>query len=71
MEKIFDPKAKKLTNVPIWVDLPSLPLHFFRLIKNIRAQLGTKVLGQKHIPSINPKWESQILVEINTIAPIK
>lgn len=68
--KGFDAKAKKMTTVPVWCDFLDLPLSFFPWIKEIGAQL-VHVLGQKPVPSVNPKWDPQLLIEIDTAETIK
>ncbi|MCO5596515.1 hypothetical protein L7F22_050578 [Adiantum nelumboides] len=63
--KGFDPRKKKPTTTPVWVDLPDLPLDFYPWIKEIGNSVG-KVLGQRPQPPINPKWDPQLLIEVDT-----
>ncbi|MCO5593039.1 hypothetical protein L7F22_047044 [Adiantum nelumboides] len=60
----FNPRGDKPTRVPVWVDFPDLPVDFYPWLKQMGGQLG-KVLGQKAKGGINPKWDPQILIEID------
>lgn len=47
-----------------------MPLQFYPWLKELGNQLGN-VKGHKPIPNINPKWEPQLLIEVDTAKPLK
>lgn len=68
--KGFDPKGKKPSRAPVWVDFPDLPIELYPWLKEIGGNLG-KVLGQKPKTPINPKWDPQLLIELDLDLPLK
>ncbi|MCO5579243.1 hypothetical protein L7F22_033097 [Adiantum nelumboides] len=60
----FDPKGPKPSKVPVWVDFVDLPIEFYPWLKIIGACIG-RVLGQRASKGINPKWDPQLLIEID------
>ncbi|MCO5583272.1 hypothetical protein L7F22_037181 [Adiantum nelumboides] len=66
----FDPRGDKPTCIPIWFDFPDMPVEFYPWLKRIGSKIG-KVLGQKSRGGINPKWDPQLLIEINVSKPLK
>ncbi|MCO5549473.1 hypothetical protein L7F22_002944 [Adiantum nelumboides] len=53
-----------------WVDFPYLLVDYYPWLKNLGAKIG-KVLGQKSRGGINPKWDPQLLIEVNLSKPLK
>lgn len=68
--KSFDHKNKKLATIPVWVDLPQMPLAFYLWIKNLGSKIG-RIICQKSYPANNPKWDPQLLMEVNTSQELK
>ncbi|MCO5559112.1 hypothetical protein L7F22_012704 [Adiantum nelumboides] len=68
--KGFNPKGEKPTKIPVWVDFPYLPVEFYPWLNKIGNVVG-KVLGQKARGGINPKWDPQLLIEVDTSKPTK
>ncbi|MCO5562061.1 hypothetical protein L7F22_015687 [Adiantum nelumboides] len=66
----FDPRGDKPLCIPIWVDFPDLPVDYYPWLKNLGAKIR-KALGQKSRGGINPKWDPQLLIEINLNKPLK
>ncbi|MCO5565083.1 hypothetical protein L7F22_018754 [Adiantum nelumboides] len=60
----FNPRGDKPTKLPAWVDFPNLPIDFYPWLKGLGSYLGT-VLGQKSRGGFNPKWDPQLLIEID------
>ncbi|MCO5600238.1 hypothetical protein L7F22_054348 [Adiantum nelumboides] len=60
----FNPRGDKPTKVPVWVDFPNLLVDFYPWLKDLGSYLGT-VLGQKSRGGFNPKWDPQLLIEID------
>ncbi|MCO5607913.1 hypothetical protein L7F22_062115 [Adiantum nelumboides] len=60
----FNPRGDKPSKVPVWVDFPNLPVEYYPWLKELRSYLGS-VLGQKSRGGFNPKWDPQLLVEID------
>ncbi|MCO5564001.1 hypothetical protein L7F22_017656 [Adiantum nelumboides] len=61
----FNPRGPKPTRVPVWIEFSELPVEFLPWLTNIENLVG-KVMGQKNRGDINPKWDPQVLVEIDT-----
>ncbi|MCO5610387.1 hypothetical protein L7F22_064623 [Adiantum nelumboides] len=66
----FDPRGDKPACIPIWVDFLDLTFDYYPWLKNIGSEIG-KVLGQKSRGGINPKWDPQLLIEVNLSKPLK
>ncbi|MCO5569042.1 hypothetical protein L7F22_022748 [Adiantum nelumboides] len=60
----FNPRGPKPTCVPVWIDFPDLPVEFLPWLSDL-ARLVGKVMGQKNRGDINPKWDPQVLVEVD------
>ncbi|MCO5558082.1 hypothetical protein L7F22_011658 [Adiantum nelumboides] len=60
----FNPRGDKPSRVPVWVDFLDLPVDFYQWLEQMGGQLGI-VLGQKVEGGINPKWDPQLLIEID------
>lgn len=65
----FNPRTDKPSKIPVWIELPDMPPTFSPWVKEIGARLG-KVLGRKPVPAINPRWDQEILVEIDVAKPL-
>ncbi|MCO5609137.1 hypothetical protein L7F22_063359 [Adiantum nelumboides] len=68
--KGFNLRGEKPTKVPIWVDFPNLPVEFYPWLGKLGNSVG-KVLGQKSRGGINPKWNPQLLIEVDLSKPTK
>lgn len=66
----FNPKGPKPTKVPIWVDFPDLPIELYPWLKSIGNCVG-RVLGQRPRGGINPKFDPQLLIEVDLNQEIK
>ncbi|MCO5573108.1 hypothetical protein L7F22_026873 [Adiantum nelumboides] len=55
----------KPSKTPVWIDFPDLPVEFYPWLKQLGSQIGV-VLGQKARGGFNPKWDPQLLVEVDT-----
>lgn len=63
----LNPRGPRSTIFPVWVD-PEMPLQFYTWLKELGNQMGN-VKGHKN--NINPKWEPQLLIEVDTAKPLK
>ncbi|MCO5564995.1 hypothetical protein L7F22_018665 [Adiantum nelumboides] len=68
--KGFNPRGAKPTRVPVWVDFLDLPVEFYPWLGKLGNSLG-KVFGQKFRGGINPKWDPQLLIEVDLSKPTK
>ena len=68
--RYFNPRGPRSTVMPVWVDFPDLPLQFYPWLKEIGSQLGV-VKGHKPVPNVNPKWEPQLLIDVDTASSLK
>ncbi|MCO5580735.1 hypothetical protein L7F22_034605 [Adiantum nelumboides] len=66
----FNPRGPKPTKVPIWVEFHDLPIDYYPWLKQIGSCLG-RVLGQRARGGFNPKWEPQMLIEIDLSKNLK
>ncbi|MCO5600856.1 hypothetical protein L7F22_054974 [Adiantum nelumboides] len=64
------PKGPKPSLIPVWVDFPDLPVDFFPWLNDLGNMVG-KVMGQKNRGGINPKWDPQVLVEVDISKSLK
>ncbi|MCO5566788.1 hypothetical protein L7F22_020468 [Adiantum nelumboides] len=60
----LNPKGSKPSKVLVWVDFVDLPIEYYPWLKQIGSCIG-RVLGQKESKGINPKWDPQLLVEVD------
>ena len=56
--------------VLVWVDFLEMPIQFYPWINEIGSQVGV-VKGHKLISAVNPKWEPQLLIDIDLSTPLK
>ncbi|MCO5555909.1 hypothetical protein L7F22_009453 [Adiantum nelumboides] len=61
----FNPRGPRPTKVSIWVDFPEMPIEFYPWLKLIGGWIG-RVLGQRARGGFNPKWDPQLLIEVDT-----
>ncbi|MCO5589237.1 hypothetical protein L7F22_043203 [Adiantum nelumboides] len=66
----FNPKGPKPTKAPIWVDFIDFPIELYPWLKPIGNSLG-RVLGQRSRGGINPKFDPQLLNEIDLSKELK
>ncbi|MCO5571157.1 hypothetical protein L7F22_024891 [Adiantum nelumboides] len=66
----FNPKGPKPTKAPVWVDFADLPIELYLWLKPIGNSLG-RVLGQRSRGGINPKFDPQLLIEIDLSKDLK
>ncbi|KAH7294782.1 hypothetical protein KP509_27G018500 [Ceratopteris richardii] len=67
----FNPKGSKPTRIPVWVEFPDLSIDFYPWVEGLGKIIG-RVLGQKARASgINPKWDPQVLIEVDVSMSIK
>lgn len=66
----FNPKGPKPTKAPVWVDFLDLPIELYPWLKSIGGCVG-KVLGQRPRGGINPKFDPQLLIEVDTNVDLK
>ncbi|MCO5600611.1 hypothetical protein L7F22_054726 [Adiantum nelumboides] len=60
----FNPKGPKPSKAPVWVDFIDLPVDLYPWLKLIGSFVG-RVLGQRSRGGINPKFDPQLLIEID------
>ncbi|MCO5548711.1 hypothetical protein L7F22_002171 [Adiantum nelumboides] len=60
----FNPKGPKPTKSPVWVDFVDLHVELYPLLKHIGSYVG-RVLGQRYRGGINPKFDPQLLIELD------
>ncbi|MCO5572602.1 hypothetical protein L7F22_026359 [Adiantum nelumboides] len=60
----FNPKGPKPFKAPVWVAFINLPIELYPWIKPIGNSL-IRVLGQRSRGGINPKFDPQLLIEID------
>ncbi|MCO5609647.1 hypothetical protein L7F22_063877 [Adiantum nelumboides] len=66
----FNPRGPKPTRIPTWVDFPDLPIELYPWLKSIESWVG-RVLGQRSIGGFIPKWDPQLLIEVDIrISPV-
>lgn len=65
---LFDPNTEQLRVGPIWVRLPSLPLHFWSedIFRRIGNSIGTYMESNKSYLSTGKMAFARILVHIDT-----
>ncbi|MCO5564879.1 hypothetical protein L7F22_018547 [Adiantum nelumboides] len=61
----FNPRGPKPSRVPVWIDFLKLSMEFLPWLTNL-ANLVGNVMGQENRGDINPKWDPQVLVEVDT-----
>ncbi|MCO5557158.1 hypothetical protein L7F22_010717 [Adiantum nelumboides] len=66
----FNPRGPKPTKVPVWVEFPDLPMDYYPWLKQIGSCLGIG-LGQRARGGFNPKWDPQMLIEIDLSKDLK
>ncbi|MCO5607427.1 hypothetical protein L7F22_061623 [Adiantum nelumboides] len=67
----FNPKGRKPTKAPVWVDfVADLPIELYPWLKPVGNSLG-RVLGQRSRGVINPKFDPQLLIEIDLSKDLK
>ncbi|MCO5550364.1 hypothetical protein L7F22_003848 [Adiantum nelumboides] len=66
----FNPKGPKPTKAPVWVDFVDLPIELYPWLKPIGNSLG-RVIGQRSRGGINPKFDPQLLIEIDLSKDLK
>ncbi|MCO5586097.1 hypothetical protein L7F22_040036 [Adiantum nelumboides] len=60
----FNPKGPKPTKAPVWVDFIDLPVELYPWLNQIRSFVRG-VLGQRSRGGINPKFDPQLLIEVD------
>ncbi|MCO5577382.1 hypothetical protein L7F22_031214 [Adiantum nelumboides] len=66
----FNPKDPKPTKANVWVDFIDFPIELYPWLKPIGNSLG-RVLGQRSRGGINPKFDPQLLIEIDLSRELK
>ncbi|MCO5579803.1 hypothetical protein L7F22_033665 [Adiantum nelumboides] len=66
----FNPKGPKPTKAPVWIDFVDLPIKLYPWLKPIGNCVG-RVLGQRSRGDINPKFDPQLLIEIDLSKDLK
>ncbi|MCO5562073.1 hypothetical protein L7F22_015699 [Adiantum nelumboides] len=66
----FNPKGPKPTKAPVWVDFTDAPIELYPWLKPIGNSLG-RVLGQRSRGGINPKFDPQLLIEVDLSKDLK
>ncbi|MCO5595757.1 hypothetical protein L7F22_049805 [Adiantum nelumboides] len=66
----FNPKGPKPTKAPVWVDFIDFPIELYPWLKPIGNSLGG-VLGQRSRRGIKPKFDPQLLIEIDLSKELK
>lgn len=60
----FNPRTSKATLFLAWVDFPNLFIHLYPLLNELGNQLG-KVREYNPVPTVNPKWDPLLLIEVD------
>ncbi|MCO5566295.1 hypothetical protein L7F22_019971 [Adiantum nelumboides] len=63
----FKSRGPKPTKIPTWVDLP---IELYPWLKSIGTWVG-RVLGQRTRGGFSPKWDPQLLIEVDIIKDLK
>ncbi|MCO5554408.1 hypothetical protein L7F22_007938 [Adiantum nelumboides] len=66
----FNPRGPKPTNIPTWVDFLDLPIELYPWLKSIGTWVG-RVLGQRTRGGFSPKWDPQLLIEVDISKELK
>ncbi|MCO5550577.1 hypothetical protein L7F22_004065 [Adiantum nelumboides] len=66
----FNPRGPKPTRIPTWVDFPDLPIELYPWLKSIGTSVG-RVLGQRYRGGFIPKWDPQLLTEVDISKELK
>ncbi|MCO5574922.1 hypothetical protein L7F22_028717 [Adiantum nelumboides] len=60
----FNPRGRKPTRIPTWVDFTDLPIELYPWLKSTGTWVG-RVLGQRSRGGFIPKWDPQLLIEVD------